>query len=188
MDISNVLSKIAPRLSDTDDLELWRTVLGIACDDVSQEVSNVESRRDVFLVLGPCSSWLRPHQTLWRVGDMDFAWPSGYGGTAYSRTGLPALDWCCCLQYGRGAFKQIDTPARFEKRQHALRVAIPTTTKVRNKASIHMLWTPGTPGNVRRPLVRLLFMLRENSKWKLFSSSLKSGERWHGELLPAMRK
>ena len=109
----------------------------------------------LFLLVGPCSSWLRPHQTRWRVGDLEFAWPSGYGGVGFSRTGLPALDWCCCFQYSdTGVYTMVDVPHRFKNRQILLRIAIPTQTAARRKASINMYWTPGTPRNVRRSVVR----------------------------------
>ena len=156
-----------------------------ACDDISTEAAESETKRELFLVVGPCSSWLRPHQTRWRVGDLEFAWPSGYGGTRFSRTGLPELDWCCCFQYsGDDAYTMVDVPRRFKKRQILLRVAIPTKTRDRWKASINMFWTPGTPRNARRSIVRLLAMLRKNDRWNLAGSLVEPGELWCGELLP----
>ena len=144
--MSTICDEISSYLTDTDDPTLWQAVLRIACSDVSTEVTESQTKRDVFLVVGPCSSWLRPHQTRWQVGEHEFAWPSGYGGSAFSRTGLPALDWCCCFQYcGAGSYTLVDVPRRFKNRQILLRIAIPTQTTARRKASINMYWTPGTP-------------------------------------------
>jgi hypothetical protein len=184
-----ILDDIAPYLTVTDDSTLWEAVLRVACDDLSTEVSKSESNRDVFLVLGACSSWLRPHQTRWRVGELEFAWPSGYGGNRYSRTGLPELDWCCCFQYG-GAdeFTMVDVPRRFKNRQILLRIAVPTQTMNRRKASINMYWSPGTPRNVRRSVVRFLALSRKDAQWSLVGSSVDPGELWRGEVLPPPNK
>ncbi len=180
-----ILDDLIPHLSDTDDPNLWQAVLRIACNDLSKEVSESQSTRDVFLVVGPCSSWLRPHQTRWRVGHLEFAWPSGYGGVGYSRTGLPALDWCCCFQYSHDDdYTMVDVPHRFKNRQLLLRLAIPSLTMDRRKASINMLWTPGTPSNVSRSVVRFLAFSREDERWKLVGSLLDPGDLWRGELLP----
>ena len=183
--MSTIYDEIKSYLTDTDDPALWQGVLRIACNDVSTEVAESQTQRDVFLVVGPCSSWLRPHQTRWRVGDLEFAWPSGYGGVGFSRTGLPALDWCCCFQYsGTGAYTMVEVPHRFKNRQILLRIAIPTQTAARRKAAINMYWTPGTPRNVRRSVVRFLAMSREDDQWCLAGSLIEPGESWHGELLP----
>ena len=183
--MNSILDSISSNFSDTDDPNLWRSVLSIACSDISKEVAKAQSTRDLFLVIGPCSSWLRPHQTRWRVGDMEFAWPSGYGGVGYSRSGLPALDWCCCFQYGEGdRFSMVDIPHKFKHRQIILRIAIPARTTERRKASINMFWTPGTPSNFRRSVVRILALSRENTRWKLVGSHLDPGILWRGELLP----
>jgi hypothetical protein len=180
-----IYERIKRHLTDTDDPGLWRVVLNIACDDISAEVAKSKTTRDIFLVVGPCSSWLRPHQTRWRVGDLEFAWPSGYGGVGYSRTGLPELEWCCCFQYsGTDAYTMIDVPHRFKSRQILLRIAIPARTANRRKASVNMIWTPGTPRKSRCSIVRFLAMSRENDRWKLVGSMLAPGEPWRGELLP----
>ena len=184
-----ILDEIEPYLTDTDDPSLWQAVLGIACNDISTEIFESQSKRDVFLVVGPCSSWLRPHQTRWRVDDLEFAWPSGYGGVGYSRTELPELDWCCCFQYsGTDGYTMVDVPHRFKNRHILLRIAIPTQTTDRRKASINMYWTPGTPRNARRSVVRFLALSRENTRWRLVGSLIHSGELWRGELLPPLNK
>jgi hypothetical protein len=98
---------------------------------------------------------------------------------------LPELDWCCCFQYsGIDMYARVDVPYRFKSRQILLRVAIPTGTKGRRKASINMYWTPGTPRNVRRSVVRFLALSRENAQWYVVGSHLDPGELWRGELLP----
>ena len=185
--MSDVFNDISPYLSDTDDPALWRAVLEIACGDISKEASKAQPTREVFLVVGPCSSWLRPHQTRWRVGDLEFAWPSGYGGVGYSRTGLPALDWCCSLQLSQDTYTLVDTPRRFKRRHILLRIAIPARTTARRKASINMLWTPGTPSDLRRSVVRFLAFVRQDAHWRLVGSLLRPGEPWCGELLPPRR-
>lgn len=186
---NSILAEIQPYLSDEDDPALWEAALRTACNDISTEVSESQTKRQVFLIVGPCSSWLRPHQTRWRADDLEFAWPSGYGGVGYSRTGLPELEWCCCFQYdGTDAYTMVDVPHRFKSRQHVLRIAIPTRTVHRRKASINMYWTPGTPRNVRRSVVRIVALSREYAQWNFVDSMVVPGKLWSGELLPPPRK
>lgn len=184
-----ILSSIDAYISDTDDVNLWISVLNIACKDISLQSEKSQSKRDMFLVVGPCSSWLRPHQTRWRVGKEEFAWPSGYGGSGYSRTGLPEFDWCCCFQYsGSNKYTFVRAPRQFKKRQIVLRVAIPTQTMERRKASINMHWSPGLPQAPKESVVRLLAMQRCDKGWSYVKSLTQDGNLWRGEILPPPRK
>ncbi len=184
-----IFDGISSYLSETDDPDLWQAVLRIGCDDISTQVSGTQSTRDVFMVIGPCSSWLRPHQMRWRVGKNEFAWPSGYGGSGNSRTGLPELDWCCAFKYsGPDDYTMIDIPRRFKKRQIVFRIAIPTQTIDRRKVSINMFWTPGTPRDYNKSAIRLLALLRgDTGGWKLVGSQTHPGELWRGELVPPQK-
>ena len=186
---NTLLSSIAPHMCESDDANLWLCVLNIACKDMSSQVEKSQTKRDVFLVVGPCSSWLRPHQTRWHVGNEEFAWPSGYGGSRHSRTGLPELDWCCCFQYsGNNKYTFVPAPRQFKKRQIVLRVAIPTQTTARSKASINMLWTPCLPQALRESVVRIMAMRRGDKGWSHLDSLYQDGDLWRGEILPPPRK
>ena len=141
-----------------------------------------------LLLVGACSKWLRPHQTRFRVKGEEFAWPSGYSGVGFSRTGLPELDWCGCFQRADSGFARIDAPHKIGKRQFLVRVAIPTKTIERRRASIHVLWKPGIPAAVRQPLARLLAFKKSDAGWKLVGGMTRDGDEWAGELIPPPSK
>lgn len=75
---------IAQNLNAEDDPELWQVVIDTILADL-------QAANGITVEIGRCSHWLRPHQTRW-TADGGFAWPTGYGGTAFSRTGLPLFD------------------------------------------------------------------------------------------------
>ena len=184
-----MLSNIKQHLCESDDANLWLSVLRIACKEISSEYEKSQTNRDIFLIIGPCSSWLRPHQTRWRVGKEEFAWPSGYGSSHHSRTGLPEFDWCCCFQYsGNDDYAYVCAPRQFKKRQILLRVAIPTQTIDRRKASINMFWPQGLPSDLSDSLVRILAMHRVDGDWSLLDDLYHEGKLWRGEILPPPRK
>lgn len=183
--MKNVFHELPQFLGEDDDPALWRSVLRFARDDISSQYADSCSTRDLFLVIGTCSSWHRPHQTRWKIKHREFAWPSGYGGLGHSLTGLPALDWCFCIQRKEsGEFALVKVPSRFKSRQFVVRIAIPTQTVNRRKASVHLLWTPGTPTSIREPLVRCLAFARSDDRWRLAGSSSENGHAWRGEFLP----
>jgi hypothetical protein len=174
-------------LQSTDDPELWQVVLQHLGDHVRRKVARAETCRDVVLSVGACSSWLRPHQTRFRVESLEFAWPSGYGGTHYSRTGLPLYDWCCCFRLDRESrFVEVEQPRPQDRRQLLCRATLPTNTMRRWKAAIHTIWLPGTPRCLREPTVWLLGYNRRNGRgdWELRGSHCESGRHWKGEVFP----
>jgi hypothetical protein len=184
-----VIDELSSNLLADDDPALWLTVLQVVNRDISRRFSEAaESARDLLLLVGACSKWLRPHQTRFRVNDEEFAWPSGYGGAGLSRTGLPEFDWCCCFQRDNADFTRIDVPHAIGKRQFFVRVAIPTKTVHRRKASVNVLWTPGTPADSRQVLVRLLAFKKIDVQWKLHGGMPLDGECWAGDVIPPPNK
>lgn len=90
--MDNFETAIFPHLSDSDGARFWLTVF----DDLTQEFSSlgIDEREsyEIFLQIGACSHWFRPHQTrLTAAGG--FALPAGYLGGGFSRDGLPEFDW-----------------------------------------------------------------------------------------------
>src|SRR5215468_10060213 len=78
------------RLSAEDDPALWEQVLKVLADDAS---TLDIACSPLYLEIGRCSHWLRPHQTRWTAAG-GFAYPIGYGdGEGVGRVGLPRLDW-----------------------------------------------------------------------------------------------
>lgn len=74
-----------------------------------------------------------------------FAWPSGYGGSGFSKLGLPEFDWSILLYWN--VFNKAWQPVeKFAGKQRLLfRAALPTRTKQHKQATFHTLWSPGSP-------------------------------------------
>lgn len=131
-----MLDLIVHMLGDEDDAELWRA----AIQYIMLGFPQVQRR---FVEIGRCSHWLRPHQTRW-TADGGFAWPSGYGGTGYSRTGLPLFDWSIVLAWTGERWNAIPSRDKRGKRvAPSLRIAIPSRTTRHFQAAIHTRWVSG---------------------------------------------
>lgn len=158
-------SAILPHLSDGDDARFWLIIL----DDLTQEFSSLGldecASHKIFLQIGACSHWLRPHQTrLTAAGG--FALPAGYLGSGSSRDGLPEFDWFVLLHRNQieGSWEQSDK--FFGKRQLVCRVALPTRTLQHNQAVISVLWSPGTPVQPKQK-TKSFYAYRKNADgWK----------------------
>lgn len=141
---SNIIEN---HLNKEDDSMLWVEVLNCLSEDTTSMLSESKWRGQIYLTIGACSHWLRPHQTRWKANG-GFAWPSGYGnGSGYSREGLPEFDWSVVYIW-ETAERNWKPADRIEgKKKLMLRVAIPTKTVQRNQAAIHSIWEKGTPEN-----------------------------------------
>ena len=182
--MKRVVDELSAHFGADDDLALWLAVLLFVNGDISRRLSESESTRDLLLLVGSCSKWLRPHQTRFRIQDEHYAWPSGYSGVGFSRTGLPEFDWCCCFRRDDSDYMRIDVPHKVAKRQHLVRVVIPTQTRKRTRASINVFWTPGTPADRRQPLVQLLAFHKTGDQWDLKGGVTLDGNNWAGEVIP----
>src|SRR6266404_2420635 len=115
-------SAIVPYLTSEDDPDFWMAALDILARDFESLYSSGSKKNEVFLQLGACSHWLRPHQTrLTAAGG--FANPSGYLGGAFSRKGLPELDWSVIFQRDWKENRWVQTDKFFSKRKIICRVA-----------------------------------------------------------------
>ena len=161
------------RLSTEDDPALWEQVLRVLAEDAAT-LESVSDGSQLYAEVGACSHWLRPHQTRWTAAG-GFAWPVGYGGVRFSRTGLPLFDWSVRLQFcpapiGWAIPKQLPP-----KRCISVRVAIPTRTTRHRQAAVHTLWPPKTLDPKRERTV--FYGLRNlNGAWELKACS-RDGKR-----------
>jgi len=86
-------------LNNDDDPNLWREVMASLAQDLEAMLFEKSYKGNIYLVIGACSHWTRPHQTRWTANG-GFAWPSGYGNSeGWSRLGLPEFDWSCGYQW-----------------------------------------------------------------------------------------
>jgi hypothetical protein len=154
---------ITPHLSEEDDPALWAAVVNAVYTDANALCRSLASCGRILTRLGLCSHWLRPHQTRW-TADGGFAWPTGYDGPQFSRTGLPEFDWFVplvwCPEPGSWALANGDPAAD----QLLFRVAVPARSRRHRQAAVHTLWQPGSPTRPREPLVQF-YGFRERSGW-----------------------
>jgi hypothetical protein len=133
---------IRDRLSAEDDAALWEQLLRVLAEDASILETVTDGSR-LYAEIGVCSHWLRPHQTRWTAAG-GFAWPAGYGGTRFSRTGLPLFDWSVRLQFNPAPIGWVIPEKSPTKRSISVRVAVPSRTTRHRQAAVHTLWPPRT--------------------------------------------
>jgi hypothetical protein len=151
--------QVVSALAADDDINLWSTAIGHIIADAEFLSVNAKTSRTVFTEIGRCSHWLRPHQTRW-TADGGFAWPAGYGGAGYSRSGLPEFDWSLIWQWNADHHKWECTYKPTGKQPLRLRIAIPSRTREHNQAAVHTIWTPGCPTTPKQKL-RQFYGFRE---------------------------
>jgi hypothetical protein len=157
-------SAIGPYLSREDDPEFWVVALDILSRDFESIYSSESKKNEVFLQLGACSHWLRPHQTrLTAAGG--FAYPSGYLGGAFGRDGLPELDWSVIFHRDRKENRWVQTDKFFSKRKIICRVALPRRTSRHNQAAVNVIWTPGTPEDPEKKLAMYYGFRKVDGEW-----------------------
>ena len=132
--LNNVMTIWFSELLDlNDDAEFWQVAL-------NHILSEVEKDTQVFVEVGRCSHWLRPHQSRW-TADGGFAWPTGYGSGngGYSNSALPEFDWSVVLGWTGTSWDRV----KRQSIRHSLRVTIPSRTKRHQQAAVHTLWHTG---------------------------------------------
>jgi hypothetical protein len=155
---------IREHLAVDDDPCLWEAAIDEILTDAEFLCRGGNIARVVLAELGRCSHWLRPHQTRW-TADGGFAWPTGYGGVGFSRSGLPEFDWSCAWRWdaetGRWALAERHRP----KGCLVLRVALPARTRRHLQAAVHTVWTPGSPADPRREFIQFYGFRRRDGDW-----------------------
>jgi hypothetical protein len=146
------------RLSAEDDPVLWEQLLKVLAEDAST-LKLVVDGSQLYAEVGVCSHWLRPHQSRWTAAG-GFAWPVGYGGTRFSRTGLPLFDWSIGLQFDPPSVSWIAPEKLPTKRSISIRVAVPSRTTRHRQAAVHTVWPPRTLDANRERTVSTDFEIR----------------------------
>ena len=159
-------SEITERLDGDDDRALWEAALCSIHADAESLLSDVAPTARIVTEVGRCSHWLRPHQTRW-TADGGFAWPTGYGGRNYSRSGLPQFDWSCLASWDpvKREWKSEPNVRSRSARSLRFRVAIPSRTAQHPQAAIHTVWMPGPPQHRRAQLIQFYGFRRSEAAW-----------------------
>lgn len=161
---------VSPYLCRDDDPAFWREVIITVLSDIESDALIIKSRKKLFLRIGVCSRWLRPHQARWKAAG-GFAWPTGYLGARHSRQGLPELDWSVVAMWNAVTESWEPTDSFDTKDALVCRIALPARTKRHNQAAIHMVWIPGAPGSSTAKSVRFYGFRKRVTKWACVAST-----------------
>ncbi|ASF46741.1 hypothetical protein [Methylovulum psychrotolerans] len=162
--------QILAHLLPDDDPEFWSTLTDFMLHQVEAELDGVAQVFEVYAQIGACSHWLRPHQTRWTAAG-GFAYPSGYGGSGYSRNGLPEFDWSVTLYRQRetNTWQLVEKPTG--NKWLLFRATFPTHTRRHAQAAIHTQWTPSNPAKTGPKPVRFFGFRKINGHWRCVADS-----------------
>ena len=168
------LQEALPRLSAEDDANFWATVFDTLLTEIEAHYPEMSKKHELFLQIGACSHWLRPHQRRWTAAG-GFAWPQGYlqkyqDHVKNSRGpiggGLPELDWFVLLHWNHEKSEwQPIAPKFFGKNKLIFRAALPTRTERHRQAAIHTIWTPGSPEDPDQRKIGLYGFRKRDQEW-----------------------
>jgi hypothetical protein len=125
---------VEAKLAADDDRCFWQAALSVLTDKFIQRHTEESTNRDWAMVVGACSHWVRPHNSLWRAGG-GFAYPQGY------RDSLPELGWSLILVFRDGQWTPVSKLPG--KKVKLFRVALPSRTARHKQAAVHTRWFPG---------------------------------------------
>jgi hypothetical protein len=158
-------------LTEEDDIDLWVNVLETLLPEIELLKPENYKKPALYLQVGACSHWYRPHQTRW-TADGGFAYPSGYGGGhSVGWSGLPEHEWFILFHWDeeKNRWKLIK-PKFVDKRKLVCRVSIPTRTARHNQAAVHVFWSPGSPKEPDKKLTLLYGFRKKDGKWQCVAS------------------
>lgn len=133
-------------MSENDDFNFWSTFFEVWNKDFILFQSDKIKKHEIFVELGACSHWLRPHQyRLTAAGG--FAVPIGYLEGGQYGDGLPEFDWSVLIHWNKEKSDWSFVTKYFGKKKLVCRIALPTRTLKHKQAVGNVLWRSGTPQN-----------------------------------------
>jgi len=128
--------------------------------------AGVYSGKDCIITeIGRCSHWIRPH---WQNA-AGTAWPYGYGndGQGFAYSSLPQFDWS--LRWLRDPESGQRQPVSGQPTRRPLvhRIAIPARTARHPQATVHTIWTPGSPKDPKYKWMLIYGFEKSNNAWRL---------------------
>jgi hypothetical protein len=167
--------RIVPYLTAEDDANFWETAFDTLLSDMDAIHPDRSVKHEIFLQIGACSHWVRPHQTRWTAAG-GFAWPEGYiqkyrdhwrNSRGPIGHGLPELDWFVLAHwYHKESRWRMVEPKFYGKKKLVLRASLPTRTTRHPQAAIHTIWSPGTPGSPDTQETMFYGFRKRNQEWK----------------------
>ena len=158
-------SIIRPHLTGEDDPNFWSTAFETLTHDFESLHPSNSSKHEIFIQIGACSHWLRPHRARWTVAG-GFAAPVGYQGNSRFGYGLPEFDWFVILYRDQKENRWIQAEKFFGKHKLVCRVPLPTRTLRHNQAAINAIWSPGAPDNPEKKLRMRYGYRKVDGEWK----------------------
>jgi hypothetical protein len=168
-------AQIEGHLTDDDDPRLWQAAIETIVADATFLCDRHVGKEHLFAEVGRCSHWLSPHNKGSWFSYARFAWPSGYGGSGWSISGLPEFDWSLIWKWTRNVgwepVERLDG-----KRRLVLRVAVPARTARHVRAVVHTQWSPGTPTLPKEKLVKAYGFQKSEDVWRFIAASGRNSE------------
>jgi hypothetical protein len=167
--------EIAHHLTADDDVSFWRTAFDTLLADIETLYPEKGKKYELFLKIGACAHWLRPHQMSWTAGG-GFAWPEGYlqkyrdhikNSWGPIGSGLPELEWFVLAHWNHEKTEwEMVAPKFFGKRKLVFRAALPTRSSRHMQAAIHTAWIPGSPEDTDKKVIRFYGFRKQDEVWK----------------------
>jgi hypothetical protein len=167
-----ICDDLAAKLTEDDDPALWEFALTTILGRSRADASLYTGKEAIIVQIGCCSHWIRPK---WKM-DSGMTWPFGYAYATPSLSwrSLPQFDWSLKwrLDIDSGALE----PMRGQPTRRPLchRICLPARTARHPQATVHTIWTPGSPKNPNRKWTMLYGFSRTRRGWRCFT-------RWEGE-------
>jgi hypothetical protein len=163
---------IVERLGDDDDLAFWHVAVETIVASTEADAEAYSGKDCIVIKVGCCSHWIQPH---WQDG-AGTAWPYGYGniGQGFAYASLPQFDWS--LQWSRDADTSQWQLSRGQPTRRPLirRIAVPARTARHPQATVHTIWTPGSPRNSTCKVEIVYGVAKSGGDWAL-------RDQWHRE-------
>jgi hypothetical protein len=158
---------LLPQLESNDDANLWQVAIDRIFTDSSQMVSEYRGKGSILAEIGRCSHWIRPH---WTKNGTRVT--HGYDKTVekFSLGALPAYDWSYRWLYETNNRDWKSVTGQSSRRPLIHRIAIPSRTTRHNQATVHSVWTPGSPASPNEKLTVVYGFEKADGAWKCFTS------------------
>lgn len=166
---SSFASAITPRLDHDDDPAFWQLAIDTILASADAVVESYTGKDCIIVEIGRCSHWIRPHWKS-RAGT---AWPYGYSndGNVFSYASLPEFDWSIKWVRERHVNAWQLVSGQPTRRPLVHRIAIPARTSRHPQATVHTIWTPGSPNDPKHKLTVVYgFEKTDDDGWQLFAN------------------
>lgn len=166
---------IHAHLAEDDDPEFWRICLSTILAETCLLSEDYRGKAPILARIGRSSHWIRPHQSRVAVAG-GFAAPYGYGntGNGYAFRSLPQFDWSLLWEKHNIGHEWNLIHKEKGRRPLIQRITLPSRTRRHGQASVHTLWSPGSPQNPKQKCEVLVFFRKIDGQWhKVAESEVK---------------